>query len=391
VDVVIVNILEQTGYFFACTTQIVNMPYTSERVKWQIVSWWELTHSIAEAARATNVTYNVAKRWIKRFLATNCGVECVAKSGRKCILSPDVQALAHSLLVEDKIGPANLVAQELLTRGATSKVVPKCTIIRAAKRIAVAKGEPIRALRGRPSKALSDATIQKRLNFCFANQTRATRRNVMFTDRKRFMFKFPGTCVHSITWVKRGERREAHTVNHPLCVNVYAGLTWHGVTKLHIVAGTSKHKTTFRNNSGGLAKNITQAEYECVLTHTLLPEGDRIFQAHGINSWVFQQDNDPSHAHAQSIIDGYTSPDTCTISLLKNWPPCSPDLSPIENLWGIIQGRIDAKGYKTFSEFVAGLHVEWHAATSEHSRSLLRSVRSRIKQCIDCGGKKTKY
>jgi hypothetical protein len=299
--------------------------------------------------------------------------------------------IAHELLVEKKVGPAKAVAQELLARGATSELVHKCTVIRAARHVANAKGEPIRALRGKPVKALSNATIQKRLNFCLKEQARVTWRTVMFTDRKRFLFSFPGTCVHPVTWVKRGERREALTVNHPLCVNVYAGLTWYGVTKLHIVAGTSKHKTTYTNKKGGVAKNITQAEYVAVLTQTLLPGGEEIFCSHHAKAWTFQQDNDPTHAHAHAIIKQYNEEHGTSISMLPNWPPSSPDLSPIENVWGIIQSRVDAKGCKSFPEFEATLHAEWEAIKGETSFNLLQSVRSRIKDCIECGGKKTKY
>jgi len=34
----------------------------------------------------------------------------------------------------------------------------------------------------------------------------------------------------------------------------------------------------------------------------------------------------------------------CSISLLPGWPPSSPDLSPIENLWGI--GQNGQKGFQ---------------------------------------------
>ena len=57
---------------------------------------------------------------------------------------------------------------------------------------------------------------------------------------------FPGDDAPQIlngAQVRRGSTRQAATVNHPQCVNVYAGITKYGVTKLHVVAGSSKHKT----------------------------------------------------------------------------------------------------------------------------------------------------
>lgn len=281
------------------------MGYITTETKLQIVCWWKTTQSIAQAARVTGVSFNVAKRWIDRYISTGGSVDCAAKPGRTRVFTPETASLTYELLVEGKIGTAKVVANELHARGLTKQVAHRSTIVRCAKAIAKSKGETIRAVRGRPRKALAAATIQKRLLFCTLNQTRSTWRTVMFTDRKRFTFTYPGTCVHAVTWVKRGEVREAYTPNHPLCVNVYAGLTWYGVTKLHIVAGTSKHKSIFKNKKGSVARNITQEEYKAVLMETLLPEGERIFRSQNVSSWTLQQDNDPSHKKACMIVDAY--------------------------------------------------------------------------------------
>ena len=41
------------------------------------------------------------------------------------------------------------------------------------------------------------------------------------------------------------------------------------------------------------------------------------------------------------------------------WPPNSPDLSPIENVWGIIQARLDKRQFKNFEDYKSGLLEEW--------------------------------
>jgi transposase len=38
------------------------------------------------------------------------------------------------------------------------------------------------------------------------------------------------------------------------------------------------------------------------------------------------------------------------IRLILNWPPNDPDLSVIENVWGILKLRIAARGPKTVEE-----------------------------------------
>ena len=91
-----------------------------------------------------------------------------------------------------------------------------------------------------------------------------------------------------------------------MCVNVYAGITMHGVmTACHVVAGTSKHKSTHTNKRGQAARNITSAEYEDVLTSTRLPGGRTLMGKHGVTSWVLQQDNDPTHRVVAHVVKHY--------------------------------------------------------------------------------------
>ncbi len=124
---------------------------------------------------------------------------------------------------------------------------------------------------------------------------------------------------------------------------------------------------------------------------TLLPEGERIFRSQNVSSWTLQQDNDPSHKKACMIVDAYNREHHTKITLLESWPPSSPDLSPIENLWGIVQARLDAKGCKTFAEFQSAVHNEWQSVTRHLSMSLLLSIRSRVAKCIQNRGKSTEY
>ena len=138
--------------------------------------------------------------------------------------------------------------------------------------------------------------MKKRLEFCKANLTRCWD-SVTFTDRKKFHFTYPGTKVQPVSWLLDGAPREARSVNHALVVNVYAGITRHGVTQFHEVAGTSKHESTYKNKKGKGARNITSSEYGNVVKATLLPEGRRIFSIQGVSTWLLQQDNDTQGCH----------------------------------------------------------------------------------------------
>jgi len=213
----------------------------------------------------------------------------------------------------------------------------------------------------------------------------------MFSDRKKFPFTYPGTKVHPITWVADGEERRAPQVNHANVVNIYAGVTIFGMTKLHVVAGTSGHVTAHMNKQGKGAKNITASEYKEVLERTLLPEGRRLFGNNGISSWTFQQDNDPTHKRAHEIINQYNSKHGCNITLLQNWPPSSPDLSLIQNVWAILQQKMDSKGCKTFSEYKQALIKEAEELNIQLCKRLFNSMPRRIEECTKNGGEYTKH
>ena len=59
-------------------------------------------------------------------------------------------------------------------------------------------------------------------------------------------------------------------------------------------------------------------------------------------SWTYQQDNDPPHKLASSHINAWDSLHGFSVKLLTNWPPNSPDLNPIENVWGRKEATINA-------------------------------------------------
>jgi monoamine oxidase len=83
------------------------------------------------------------------------------------------------------------------------------TVIRHAKAASLAAGKPIVAVSGKPNKLLTPDIKQKRLQFC----EQMTWSNIMFTDRKKFYLRYPGTRVKKYQWVVKGEQRVAFAPN----------------------------------------------------------------------------------------------------------------------------------------------------------------------------------
>lgn len=372
------------------TPGVTLMTVTSVEGRWDIVRGWKAGQSLTQLAATTGVSKKACQHWITTYQQTN-DVKERRRSGRRRVLGAAAQNAALAMLIGNEVGSARGIAKQLKSKGLTPTTVSKQTIIRCARDAAKKQGlGRLRALRGKPKKQLSAATLSKRLAFCKEHQNRSWG-SVMFTDRKKFAFNYPGCKVHPVTWVVGGGERRAYQVNHASVVNVYAGLTRFGLTKLHVVAGTTGHKTNHSNKKGGAARNITTSEYEEVLKQTLLPEGRRLFGNNGISSWVLQQDNDPTHKQAPQVVKAYNQVHGCSIKVLSNWPPSSPDLSLIENIWAILQARLDAKGCKTFQEFKEALISEAKAIDGKVAQRLFDGMKDRVRECLQKEGNLTKH
>ena len=202
-----------------------------------------------------------------------------------------------------------------------------------------------------------------------------------------------GVAVKSCEWVRVGSQRTAPQVNHASCYNVYAGITRYGVTSMCTVAGTTKHTSCYTNKKGQPSKNITSHEYYDVLAKHLLPEGRRLFTSVGVSNWLLQQDNNPSHraSSERALQDWRVKAPGHVVELLPDWPPNSPDLSPIENVWGYVQREVNKAGCRTFPEFKAKVEETFKNLSQRHLTRLFASMKDRISQCLTLNGGKTKY
>lgn len=360
-----------------------------EEFRWRIVLTWKKLKSIRLTANRLGISKTTVQKWVDRYKQTN-GVTALTPSGRPRLLSDANAVTAHNMLLSDEQGHADGVAQELLNQGITPKKVSGHTVIRAAKRAGIALHKPLTLARGRPRKRLTDNTKQKRLAFAMANRSRSWA-TVMFTDRKKFQFFYPGAKVRYCKWVIKGQGHTATSVNHAQCVNVYCGLTKYGMTEIHVVAGSSNHKTEYKNKKGNAAKNITTAEYRDVMKSTLLPLGTKIFNTRGVSSWTMQQDNDPSHRAAKDTIKQWNDDHCSSISLLQNCPPNSPDLSPIENVWAYVDAKVNALGCKTLAEYKQAIVDHLVNLPKTIITNLYNSLPKRMAKVIELGGEKTKY
>lgn len=349
-------------------------------------------NTVTCVADTIGVSRNTVSKWWRRYNATQC-VSRKRGSGRKRLIDPATEDQVLDLITSSGSHSADQASKQLCAEGVLMHPVHRSTIIRAARRAAKRSGDKLWVQRGKPPKAMTAATRKKRLDFAQANLN-TNFSHVLFTDRKKFHFRYPGSKVKPCRWVKGLARTSPAAVyqpNKPQCLNVYCGISKYGTTATHMVAGSSKYTSQHTNQKGQAAKNITASEYKEVMNSTLLPEGKRLFTVQGISTWTFQQDNDPSHKRAPELVKQWNEEHKSSVQVLAKWPPNSPDLNPIENLWGWVQREVDQMGCSTFEEFRQAVQDKLATVPQQHLVNLCDSMKDRLHAVIENEGGPTKY
>jgi hypothetical protein len=106
----------------------------------------------------------------------------------------------------------------------------------------------------------------------------------------------------------------------------------------------------------------------------------------GLEDFIFQQDNDPKHT--SKLAKTYF--EEKEIKLL-DWPAQSPDMNPIETLWGIIKGELEGFVAKNKEELKRKITDIWYSIPVELCQSLALSFKKRCQLVLQAKGGHIKY
>jgi predicted transcriptional regulator len=219
---------------------------------------------------------------------------------------------------------------------------------------------------------LTDEHKRKRLSFAEGYQrwTKDDWCRVAFADVKTFL----GEGRSGQRFVRRpvGEamnpRYSVAHKPHPVGVPAWGCFTAHGPGYMAMFEGS-----------------LEAAGLRDIFRDYLLPTVKEHF-GEGADWWLLH-DNDPGRHHSRVLRtwmhNNYVRP--------LDFPPYSPDLNPIENLWADMDKRMQDKLADTKEEMEEVVQQVWAETTVKQCRKLTRSMPHRIKQVIERRGAYTDY
>ena len=103
--------------------------------------------------------------------------------------------------------------------------------------------------------------------------------------------------------------------------------------------------------------------------------------------YILMRDNAPSHISEKTI----EFIKRAKINEWKEWPAYSPDLNPIENVWGLIKSKLMKKEINKKLELIIEIKNAYNKIDDEAISNMIESFPSRLAECIENEGDRVPY
>ncbi len=123
-----------------------------------------------------------------------------------------------------------------------------------------------------------------------------------------------------------------------------------------------------------LKSTVNAAIYQEILEHFMLPSAYKLY---GDADFIFQQDLAPAHT-AKGTKSWFNDHGVTVL----DWPANSPDLNPIENLWGIVKRKMRDTRPNNADELKAAIKETWASIPPQQCHKLITSMPRRIEAVI---------
>lgn len=229
----------------------------------------------------------------------------------------------------------------------------------------------LKCFQPRKTPLLNKKHVKSRLEFARDHLGKGNQfwNNIIWSDESKIELFGPSAARH--VWRKEGTaydpKNTIPTVKHGGgSIMVWGCFCAHGTGPLHIIDG-----------------KMDGAMYRQILDENLIPSARGFY---GRRKWTFQQDNDPKHT-ANLTKEWFIKK---KINVLP-WPSQSPDLNPIENLWGTLKKQVHERNPTNIGELKEFCIEEWKKIPPSACEGLISSYENRLRAVIANKGFGTKY
>lgn len=190
---------------------------------------------------------------------------------------------------------------------------------------------------------------------------------VVFSDEKKFNLDGPDGLQYYWHDLRREKEIYSKRQSGGGSVMVWGAFCVYGTSKIVFLEG--------RQDSN---------KYIKTLQDHLLPFVDAWYG----RDCIFQQDNASIHSSYRTMAFF----DEADVDVME-WPAKSPDLNPIENVWGALVRAVYASGrqFETREELILAIQRCWANLGADLIYNLLKSMPKRCVQVLQQRGAKTKY
>jgi transposase len=132
-------------------------------------------------------------------------------------------------------------------------------------------------------------------------------------------------------------------------------------------------------------ERLNSGVYIRILENVMRPSVTRVYPN---QNFIFQQDNCSVHT-SHRVATWFQDQN---INVL-DWPSRSPDVNPIENMWGFLVRHLQKQRqiYRNRQELLTAITDAWHALPQDYIRNLCLSMPNRLRKVLDANGAVTKY
>jgi transposase len=306
---------------------------------------------VESIARECRISQRTVKRYLDKW-RHGVTVEDIQGVGRPRSFSQTDRVTLSRFVGEDSFATSNELARKMAK--STGVVCSPRTVRRTLKslnyRNSIPKAIPM----------LTEAHKRARVEWANENVNRDWSK-VVFSDETTIQLS-PNICR---AWHKKDNRPTCPRAKFPKKLMFWAAISRENKTPLLLVKGS-----------------VTAVKYVELLRDEFLPWMRR--QKHGQR--VFQQDNAPAHRarYTKAFFEAER------LEVLP-WPANSPDLNPIENLWGILKRNVDRRKPSNETELLEFAQDEWKKIPLSIVRACIDSMPRRLAEAITLDGSKTSY